>query len=267
MRILDIDMDYFMEQIAHTSDHIKERLSEDDYGDCVWSEQRVRCFLENNLGLSKKKKINGRVVTGHNEALFFWKDLIAQNKLSIPFEVIHVDSHADLGLGFESPYYIMNELLAHPVQQRPHYNKYIDCNGTERVEGIGDYLLFAIAYRWISRITYCANPNGEKNDYVWETLKDFHEDFIWDEPIENKIQLLYNPNMELPKYNDDDAIKKEYINGSYREPEVPFMIIPTIEDVKYDGNYDFVVMAQSPNYTPASADFIIDIIREYINEC
>lgn len=44
------------------------------------------------------------------------------------------------------------------------------------------------------------------------------------------------------------------------------MIIPSIQDVKYDGDFDFVVLAQSPNYTPASADFIMDIVREYIVE-
>ena len=40
----------------------EERLSEEEYGDCVWSEQRVRGFLENNLGFSKDKKIKGRYV-------------------------------------------------------------------------------------------------------------------------------------------------------------------------------------------------------------
>lgn len=267
MRILDIDMDYFMKEIANTSDHITERLSEEVYGDCVWSEQQVRFFLENNLGLSKENKIRGRIVTGHNEALYFWKELIAHKELTTPFEVIHVDSHADLGLGFDSPYYIMKELLAYPVQQRPKYNKYIDCNGKERTEGIGDYLLFAIAYHWISRIIYCANPNGDKNDYVWETLKNFHEDFIWDKPVENRIQLLYNPNRDIPRYNDDNSIKQEYIKGSCKEPEVPLLIIPTLKDVKFNGRFDFIVIAQSPNYTPESADFIIEIVREYIDEC
>lgn len=32
----------------------------------------------------------------------------------------------------------------------------------------------------ISKITYCANPNGDKNDYVWDTLKDLKDDMIWD---------------------------------------------------------------------------------------
>ena len=44
------------------------------------------------------------------------------------------------------------------------------------------------------------------------------------------------------------------------------LIIPKIEDVKFDGKFDYAVMAQSPNYTPASADFILDIFREYIEE-
>ena len=48
--------------------------------------------------------------------------------------------------------------------------------------------------------------------------------------------------------------------------QVELRIIPTIEDVKHSGDFDFVVLAQSPNYTPASADFIIDIFKEYITE-
>lgn len=75
-------------------------------------------------------------------------------------------------------------------------------------ESIGDYLLFAIAYRWISKLTYCANPNGDKNDYLWDILKDLHENGIWDDPVENPIQLVYNPNMDFPGYNDSVDDKK-----------------------------------------------------------
>ena len=44
---------------------------------------------------------------------------------------------------------------------------------------------------------YCANPNGDKNDYVWETLKDFEEKLIWDTPVENIIQLVCNPDVDF----------------------------------------------------------------------
>ena len=59
MRVLDLDMDYFMTKIANTPFSCKARLTEEDYGNSVWSEEEVRQFLEQNLGLSKKHKIHG----------------------------------------------------------------------------------------------------------------------------------------------------------------------------------------------------------------
>lgn len=96
MKVLDLDMDYFMEVIAETPFSVTDRLEEEYYGESVWSENRIRSFLENNLGLSKDRRIEGRIVCGHNEAWFFWEELLADGKLSDPFEVVHVDSHADL---------------------------------------------------------------------------------------------------------------------------------------------------------------------------
>lgn len=266
-KILDLDMDYFMSRVAHfINDSEIERLPEDPYGDYVWKEKEVRSFLEDNLGLSKSKKIRGRVVTGHNEALFFWRELIEKGDLSIPFEVIHVDSHADLGLGYASWMHILKFLLYYPPEERFKHPNRVDSKGKIQSEGIGDYLLFAIAYRWISSLVYCGNPRSSCDDYLWMTLKDFKEKTIQDKPIENTIQLLYNPDMSLPdRWGEEDA-KKLYIESSRKEPEVPFLIIPTIEDVHFNGDFDFAVLAQSPNYTPSSADFIIDIFREYILE-
>ena len=260
--LLDLDMDYFMVHIACIPFSVSDRLDEDNYGDTVWSEERVRNFLENNLGLSKKNKIPGRVVVGHNESLFFWEELLEQGKLTDPFEVVHVDSHADLGLGCSSSDFLQSAFLTLPVETRRRIRDDDEGVGIS----IGDYLLWAVAYKMISQITYCANPNGDKNDYVWDTLKDFKEDMIWDKPISNYIQLKYNSQMEWPKYNDSKEYKKKYMLGAIKDPEVELKIIPTIEDVKFQGDFDYAVIAQSPNYTPASADFILDIFREYIVE-
>lgn len=267
MRILDLDMDYFMDSVAtFIPESSIERLNEEQYSNAVWSPERVKTFFECNLGLSKNLKIKGRIVSGHNEALHFWKELINAGKLEIPFEVIHVDSHADLALGYDSWAFIMKKLLAYPVQDRPKHSVYKNCFGKTGAEGIGDYLLFAIAYRWISKITYCANPNGDKNDYIVSIMKYFEEEYIYDEIVENKIQLLYNTN-QCPDYTATDRQKKEFIAKSVKEPEVPFTIIPTIDAVKFDGDFDFAILAQSPNYTPASADFIMGIFKDYIIEC
>lgn len=73
--------------------------------------------------------------------------------------------------------------------------------------------------------------------------------------------------MDFLDYDATEEEKKKYLDAGIKEPEVPMLIIPTIEAVNYNGDFDFIVMAQSPNYTPASADFIMDIFREYMDEC
>ena len=208
MKVLDLDMDYFMKSVAtFINESELERLPEEDYGDSVWSEREVRNFLEGNLGLSKQNRIRGRVVAGHNESLFFWRELIEKGDLSTPFDVIHVDSHADLGLGYSSWTHILDYLLYYPVEERSQHPRYFDTSGHLRSEGIGDYLLFAVAYRWISSIVYCGNPHGECNDYLLDTLKDFKEEPIWDKPVQNTIQLLYNPDMPFPQLYDTEYTK------------------------------------------------------------
>lgn len=265
MKVLDLDMDYFMTNIAHTPFSVKDRLTDEDYINSVWHEENVKQFLEQNLGLSKNHKITGRIVCGHNEALFFWKELIEGKKLKEPFDVIHVDSHADLGLGDPSHSFLQSSFLTLNIEQRRLIHNYEFIDSIKEIS-IGDYLLWAIAYKMISSIIYCANPNGNKNDYIWETLKDFHEEPIWDKPVKDFIQLKYNPNMEMPDHHSTDFYKKEYLEGAIKDPEVELLIIPTIEGVNFNGDFDFAVLAQSPNYTPANADFIMDIFKEYILE-
>lgn len=265
MKVLDLDMDYFMESIAETPLRKKERLSEEEYGSTVWSENRVRKFLEQNLGLSKEKRLPGRIVIDHDEALYFWEELLHSGKLEDPFEVVHVDSHADLGLGFASACFLQEGFLTLPIETRRRIRSF-ESNGRIETINIADYLLWAIAYRMVSKITYCANPNGDKNDYCWHTLKDFQENLIWNDPVSNYIQLKYHREMDLPQHDSTKDYIKKYLSESIKDPEVELRIIPTVEAVNFNGDFDFVVMAQSPNYTPASADFIMDIFREYIVE-
>lgn len=127
-------------------------------------------------------------------------------------------------------------------------------------------MLWAVGYKMISSITYCANPNGDKDDYLLDTMRDYSEERVWDEPVKNHIQLKYNKDMAPPPRNATPKYIKKYLAGAIKDPEVELLIIPTIEDVSFRGDFDFAVLAQSPNYTPASADFIMDIFREYIEE-
>ena len=56
----------------------------------------------------------------------------------------------------------LDDLLQYPVEERRMHTKYLDCFGQLNDVGIGDYLLYAIAFRWINSLTYCANPNSDK---------------------------------------------------------------------------------------------------------
>ena len=52
MMVLDLDMDYFLDHPVSNRNHDTEKRVEDE--ECVksvWTEERVRYFLENNLGL------------------------------------------------------------------------------------------------------------------------------------------------------------------------------------------------------------------------
>ena len=75
---------------------------------------------------------------------------------------------------------------------RPKHNRHIGLSGDFKDVGIGDYLLYAVAYRWVKRLIYCGNPNEECNDYLWQTLKNFKGKTIRDKPVQNTIQLLHN---------------------------------------------------------------------------
>lgn len=149
MRILNLDLDFFLQQRA-TDRTGKGRLSA-DY--TPWSELQVRDFLTKNCGLSTSARVRGGLVTEHHELFDTWKQLIDAGIIQIPFELTHVDAHADMGMGDASCGYIMGELVHHDWALRT----------TPRRGGhdgllAGNFLSFAIACRWISSITYVYHP-------------------------------------------------------------------------------------------------------------
>lgn len=63
------------------------------------------------------------------------------DKLSVPFEVIHIDSHADLGIGYPSWAFTLDSLLTLPVEERFKIERYGDIFDSYYEPRIGDYLL------------------------------------------------------------------------------------------------------------------------------
>lgn len=79
----------------------------------------------------------------------------------------------------------------------------------------------------------------------------------------DKIQLAYNNDIRAI---DISKNQQEYYATAIHEPEAEFDIIRNIEGINYDGKFDYLTFCISPNYTPASSDFIIELIKDYIEE-
>jgi len=247
MNILDIDLDFFLSVIPTIA--AQDRLDSTEY--FAWSDEKVRLFLENQCGLSPKKPIQGSVFTHHHEAFIFWRDLIQKNILTTPFEVVHVDAHADLGLSLcdGSWKYISGELLSLPLEQR-----ITSCEGGKNGLSANNYLYFALACHWIKKLTYVHHPKMN-NDLPPLIFKDFNTE-------SGLIQLKKYDKKVLENERFFDSLQEYPILET--EDEIPFALIKC-NNYKANSVFDFVFLTQSPSYTPIASDKLIPIIKDYID--
>lgn len=233
MRVLDLDMDFFLTApcpLAPLGERPDERCAS------AYSDEEVIRFLEEQCGLSCEHPIPGAIFDTHDKALDYWAARMAQGALTAPFEVVHVDTHSDLAFGPPGTNYVLNVVLSRLPSQRADiatYRKAVELDEA-------NYLLFALAFRWIDQLTYVRNPKS-------------HQDI--------PPQLLdAQGNIHLRSFI---SAMMEGKNG--REPVVPFSVYDDYTHFRQHG-YDFVTLAQSPRYSPASADRIMEIVRRYIVE-
>ena len=277
MRVLDIDMDFFLFDIRENGiiddgerwENIEISYSEGGvkqigyYTPKVWDRDSVINYLENNLHLSKQKKIPGRIVKKHNEAILFFEDMLTTARLESNFKLVHVDSHADLGLNMCSKFIEnCNQILKYEVEKR-FFHKMLDESGLEISPNEADYLLYIIMYGWISELIYVYNDckNNIGNDYDSVIFLNGQEPKFYE--TEGLIALAYNP--DYPSISIDNEIEyRESVKTVYDAP-TKFTRVKC-KDYETESAFDFLLFAISPSYTPSDADFIIDIIKEYIIE-
>lgn len=233
MRVLDLDMDFFLSGPCPLAP-LGERP--DESWAMSWCDEAVIRFLEEQCGLSRENPVPGMIFDTHDKALDFWQARIQEGTLRVPFEVVHVDTHSDLAFGPPGIGYVMNVVLSRSLKMRA------DIEGYRRAVELDEanYLLFALAFRWISHLTYVRNPRS-------------HQDIP--RPLLNE-----EGNIHLRSFV---SMMMEGMNG--KEPVIPFDVFDDYRQFSKKG-YDFVTMAQSPRYAPKSADRIMEIVRRYIRE-
>ncbi len=234
MRVLDIDLDFFLADCCPLAEVGKRPCLE---GHEPWPEERVIAFLEEQCGLSAEDPVPGAILETHDMALTFWRDRMAEGRLEAPFHVTHVDAHSDLGIGRPGPGFVLNGVLPRLMEKRADIEKYYEiCQLDE-----ANYLLFAIAFRWISSLDNVRNPMS-RADIPREILMPGRDDMI-----------------QLTSFA---ARLSEGANGP--EPVIPFNVYHDYGDFKAEGPYDFVTLAISPRYAPEKADELLSVIGRYI---
>lgn len=255
MRVLDIDLDFFLYRTAYSFDVDGGRLDPNDFP--PWSIEDSLAFLTEKCGLSRK--LPGYVAEFHDEVFYWWGEAIESGRMSAPLDVVHVDAHADLGIGDSGFMYLMGELAFAPIEGRYEILKERKLPTREqRLElsnrslNDGNWLMFAIACGWIENLTYVSNSSGKTTqgarliDVPKYLLRDFDLN-----ATELQIVATYDRSFGI----DFPCA----VDGA--DPPLPFRA-KTFGEFRTSRPFDMVFLTRSPDYTPAEADPTFDAIRE-----
>ena len=244
-RILDIDLDFFLDKILYANDEPRGRLSDQEYQPDP--EAAALTFLRDRCLLSQDHPTPGHTCKHHREVFFHWRSMLKSSELKAPFEVIHVDAHADMGLGNNSCLYIAEEMLADPPGKRS-----VPTGRESWQLGDCNFIAYALATRWIGKLTYVTHPNWV-DDIQWLHMKDF-------DTKSGFVQMKrFNPGF-TEGLNDFMDVKNLPFEA---EPDIPLDVSPRSRFQLMEPA-DFVFISQSPNYTPKTADKLFASMKQFV---
>lgn len=258
--ILDIDLDFFVENICYGEPTDGEsRLTDPKHK--PWPPERVTAFLEKNLKLNRKNKIPGAFFVHHEGVFHFLKKIILESPKGLKFRIDHIDGHADLGSGDGSFMYICSKLLRLPVEER--YNPKADNYWQELCSG--NFLAYALAARWVERLNHITHP-GKGREAPLIHFKNFDKTTDHLQLKIFSIPQVHRMDCDFTDLTFEEANKKLVkTKPEAVEPAVPYKVIPYPE-FKTELTYDYILLTQSPGFTTKKSDALIPLIREYF-EC
>jgi hypothetical protein len=242
--VLDIDLDAFLDDVAHWCEP-GQRLPMDEFQ--PWSEQRLTRFLEEKCGLSRLSPIPGRFKIEHDGAFAFLCE--QADAAGHAVDVVHIDGHADLGMGEGSWLHLLSHHMHKPASERrfPPFR-----NGACTP---GSYLAYACAAGVVASVRYVFPPGGGNDlmPFVFEN----------NDPATGNIQLRgYDESYLRSAMSTFGRIDVE--EATCVGPSIPFRA-DRIEDFSFEG-LPFVgaFVCQSPAFTPEGSDLLLKILGRYI---
>jgi hypothetical protein len=235
-RVLDIDLDFFVEPIAYNRKREHPRLEAGDHS--VWPMARAMSFLRERCLLDGPRP--GFAVEHHGEVFERWRGAIDAGILEPPFHVTHVDAHADLGLGEGGWVHLLTEVPTLPLDRRP--------SASALRLADADFLAFAVGCRWLSDVVYVKHADVRGSDVHPHLRENFDRS-------SQRVRLAALTPDELAALRARRPPSVEYTEPAVVVEEVPW------ERFQADRQFDLVCLARSPPYTPASADVLYEEIR------
>lgn len=247
-RVLDIDLDFFVDGAAHWMSYEGERLDADEFP--PWPVDDALAFLRNKCGLTRR--LPGFVVERHGELFACWRDAIVAGDLMPPLSVTHVDAHADLGMGDAGYVHLMSELLFRSVADR----RFPEMGDSGMDDG--NWVSFAIACRWVGELTYVYNrAQPEPEDIFAYVMEGF-------DPRAPNVQLAAIDKRHIDELSMALDDKTQLVQRL--EPKVPFRAVSFL-DFDADDAFDVICLTRSAAFTPAESDVLFEQIRDlFIDE-
>lgn len=231
-RVLDLDLDFFLSDCCALAPLGSRPPAHEAR---PWKPERVDAFLSEHLRLSKDTPLAARIFETHDRALGFWAELMESGRLTAPFHVTHVDAHSDLGIGRPGPHYVLKTVLSMPPNRRTelalHYER--------RQLDEANYLLFALAFRWIASLEDVRIPRSRP---------DLPQELFSLGPTTLCLPQAF-PSLFEPLYG--------------KEPVIPFYHTQKPDSFFAEAPYDFVSLALSPRFAPADADALLSVFAPY----
>ena len=231
--VLDIDIDLFVDpRTSGKSGRKGGRVLKV----ASWAPESVCDWIGRSLGLACGEKIPGRVLETHEQLLSELADM------DQPVHLYHLDAHSDLGFG-QDCFEFHNEFLAIDKDQRRTRLK--DFKPNE-----GNFLLFAIACGYISKIDYVTHPDLWLRNYDIPVGMD-----VWDD------EQCSSGSIHLRRFL---GTHEEYKNnqGKYQSDcSVPITVHHRDKFKAHQVQFDRLYITRSPRYTPEESDQVIEVLR------
>ena len=249
MVILSIDIDFFVAPTKRDAPpNPTKRLCHERYA--VDHEHEIRDFLEKKCQLSRNRRIPGALIRHHVQGFDILESIFLSTNR--PSKLVHVDAHDDLGVGDCAYSYLLTDWLHEPRDKRPPPKR-----GDDGLN-LGNWLAFAAAAGFVESVEFI--PRWYPPSYILQCY--FDKDPVHAE----RMRFCPISPEDLSTNFCQHGLKqwRSFLRSQEARTTVSWMITE-LRNFAMESHPDFVFFCQSPAYTPATADTILEMAKEYIH--